>query len=134
MKILITPQPKGRPRFTRTGIAYTPPATRDYEETLRERLREGFPEPLVGPVWLRLTFVFPLPKSALAKDKRKVAAGGFVRKATRPDLDNLGKAILDAANGIVYLDDAQVVRWSASKWYGASPWIGVDVEKVEEGL
>lgn len=35
----------------------------------------------------------------------------------RPDLDNLVKFLLDAINGVVFADDAQVCKISASKLY-----------------
>lgn len=38
-------------------------------------------------------------------------------KTTKPDLDNVGKAILDALNEIAYNDDGQVYRLTVEKWY-----------------
>lgn len=40
---------------------------------------------------------------------------------TRPDIDKLSRACLDAMTGIVYLDDAQVVHLEATKLYGETP-------------
>jgi crossover junction endodeoxyribonuclease RusA len=36
----------------------------------------------------------------------------------KPDLDKLVRAVGDALTGICYRDDAQIVRWDASKVYG----------------
>ena len=58
---------------------------------------------------LTLSFYFAKPKSA---SKR------LVEKITRPDCDKLERAILDSLTGIVYRDDAQVVRVIKSKTFG----------------
>jgi crossover junction endodeoxyribonuclease RusA len=106
------PLPKGRPRVnTRTGRAYTPPRTRDWERTVARYARAalGEHEPLGGDVALVLRF----------------------RRQTqrRADVDNLVKAALDGLNGIAYRDDKQIVRVEAAIEYGcAEP--GVDVTVI----
>ena len=53
-------------------------------------------------------------------------------KATHPinpksgDIDNLSKAVLDALNGIIYKDDSQVYKLTATKQYGKD--LGVRIE------
>ncbi len=47
----------------------------------------------------------------------------------RPDLDKLCRACLDSLTGIVWRDDAQVVRLEASKDYGA-PGVMIWVEPI----
>ena len=42
-------------------------------------------------------------------------------EAARPDLDNFLKAVLDACNGIVFFDDAQITEINARKIYGIAP-------------
>src|SRR3989337_562709 len=76
-----------------------------------------------GPISMRLHFGLPKPKSA-PKTKR-------TWPDKRPDLDKLVRAVLDALTGIVFRDDAQVVRMFASKDYGVP---GVTVEVRTEGL
>jgi Holliday junction resolvase RusA-like endonuclease len=43
----------------------------------------------------------------------------------KPDLDNVAKAVLDAINGIVYVDDAQVINLVATKRYATDPRVEV---------
>ena len=45
----------------------------------------------------------------------------------RPDLDNLIKALTDACNGIVWRDDAQIVRLMAEKRYSEQPGASISV-------
>jgi crossover junction endodeoxyribonuclease RusA len=61
------------------------------------------------PVRLEIIFIFPRPKS--------VKAGAY--KTTMPDLDKLTRALKDALTGIVYEDDAQVVKCNSTKTFAA---------------
>lgn len=45
------------------------------------------------------------------------------------DADNLAKAILDACNGILWIDDAQVVDLHITKNLAASPYVELSVEE-----
>jgi hypothetical protein len=66
-------------------------------------------DPLSGPLAVSVAFTLPKPKSA-PKTRRTYPC-------KRPDLDKLVRAVLDAMTGIVFADDAQVVRLSARKCY-----------------
>jgi Holliday junction resolvase RusA-like endonuclease len=48
----------------------------------------------------------------------------------RTDIDNVAKAILDACNGLVYLDDRQVVGLVAVKKWGEVEKVVVNIEEV----
>ena len=114
----VAPEPKGRPRFTRTGHAYTPKKTSDFEKKIawmaKARLQScGIVKPIQSAIELEATFFLAKPKSVKNRDYPVV----------KPDLDNLLKAVLDALNGILYEDDKQIVRIVASKAYAESPAI-----------
>lgn len=117
--IVIPGQPvgKGRPRFGK-GRAYTPAKTRDYEKKLATaaRLEMADAEPAATPVRLVILAQFEIPKS-WAKWRKEAATVGAYRPG-RPDIDNIAKAVLDAFNEIVYLDDAQVYDLQIKKTYG----------------
>ena len=107
--------PKAQPRvkaFARGKHAgvYTPD-TADFwkAEVRRAALAKcPTPEPLRGPLSVQLTFLMPRPKS------RK----GDVWHATKPDGDNLTKAVLDALTDAgIWGDDAQVARQLVQKLY-----------------
>ena len=107
--------PKGRPRVTRTGHAYTPQRTKAYAEKVQWIAKAFAPKtPLSGPVSVRIV---------------------EYRKGTpdaRPDIDNALKNLLDAMNGLIWQDDSQVVRLFAEKRYDPkSPRVEVEVEEVE---
>ncbi len=68
---------------------------------------------LEGPLSLVFTAVFAWPASWSAK---KCTANPF--KTSRGDLDNIQKCLADAMNGVVYADDAAIVRVCGEKSYG----------------
>jgi len=62
--------------------------------------------PLEGALCVDMEFHFVKPKSA----KREY-------HTVKPDVDNVVKAVLDNGNGILWEDDRQIVRITASKCY-----------------
>lgn len=114
------PGAKGRPRFTRGGRVYTPELTVAYSGYLKSLMAaemEGRP-PLEGPVRLDLSFHMPEPKSMPKRDRGKA-----LPHVKKPDLDNLEKAVMDAANGVVVKDDSQIFRKDSTKRYSATPGV-----------
>lgn len=89
----------------------------------------GGRKPLTGPVRLKVSAVWPWPKSWSA---RKRLTAGAHYKTSRPDADNIGKLIGDALNGVAWLDDAQVVEVSITKQYGLSGATYVSVEPLTD--
>lgn len=118
-----TPIGKSRPRFgrTKTGgvVTYTPQKTRDYERALKSFAQVAMigKTVLEGPVKVTITAYF----------SHKTKTGWHV---SRPDLDNIIKAVLDALNEIVFDDDAAVCEIVASKKYDNEERIEVQVVNV----
>lgn len=72
------------------------------------------------PVCLRLTFYVPRPKS---KPRHK-----FPYPTTKPDVDKLLRAALDAFSGVIYEDDSQIIGPYPRKLYADDRAAGLDVE------
>lgn len=124
--IRIEPEPKARPRFWakngRSGV-YTPEQTRTYEQALQFVMKAQWQmKPLEGPLEVEVDFFFTRPKSGQRK-----AIKDHIK---RPDLDNLMKAVFDAANGILWNDDCQVVRVTATKSYEDTGCIILQVKRA----
>jgi len=118
LNIDIEPVPQGRPRFG-GRFCYTPHKSKAFKKDLQYRLKQAYKgPPLEGPLVVSLDFSLTKPKSV----KRVIPS-------VKPDLDNLVKAVLDAANLILWLDDAQIVGFYASKHYG-KPGIFIEVKTV----
>lgn len=122
------PVGKGRPRFVKaTGRAYTPEKTASYESLIAYAASQAMrgAVPIDGPVGVKVSAVFPV--AASWSQKKKDAAHWHTSK---PDGDNIAKAVGDALNGIVWKDDSQVARMAISKVYGDRPGLHVFVEAL----
>jgi Holliday junction resolvase RusA-like endonuclease len=113
------PIPKARPRVVlREGQrprAYTPRQTKAYEAEVAWAAKQAMRgrTPFAGPVGMTLKF--------------------YRATRARADGDNLEKAIADAMNGLVYLDDDQVVECHRYKRLDRQwPRVEVEVWEVEE--
>lgn len=125
------PVGKGRPRAAKRGkhiTLYTPQTTVTYESTVALAASQAMTgRPLIeGPAEVLMTMVLPVPAS-WSKRKQADALAGQLMPTTKPDMDNVVKAIFDAVNGIVWTDDVQVVGLRVRKVYGATPGVQVTV-------
>ena len=127
--IPLRPKAKERPRH-RGSIAYTPKATRDYEEQIRYYYnRDIGRQPTDKPVIITLCFNFAQPKGGSARNKH--TAIGTCPYSSRPDLDNIEKTVMDALNGVAFHDDSQVVAKVSLKRYWFDSSITVTIEEME---
>lgn len=127
------PQGKGRPRASSRGgfvRMYTPAATQAYENEIAGLAARAMGElqVLSTAISLRVVAHHAIPVS-WSKKKQLAALNGEVIPG-KPDLDNVAKAVLDAMNGVVYVDDKQVIRLVAEKRYSMEPKVEVYVHEV----
>ena len=109
------PVGKQRPRFTKMGRTYTPKKTSDYESQIKAQALSamGSAEPLETPVAVYIYINHAIPVSYSKKRRADCLAG--VERPKVNDIDNVCKCVLDAMNGIVFVDDKQVVSLHATK-------------------
>ena len=125
------PEPKGRPRFRRVKNfvqTYTPAKTKNYEDKVRDVAKQamGSLEPLETPIGIQMSIKLPVPKS-YSKKRTSDCLNKFEMPTKKPDWDNVAKAITDAFNGVVYVDDSQIVAASIHKMYALEPCVEVYV-------
>lgn len=116
----IEPVPASRPRVTRYSTFYGKRYTHFKQEA--EKLIETLysAEPLDGPITASVVLYCKRAKTSK-------------RSYPRGDVDNYAKAILDAANGKLYVDDDQIIQLTVTKLYATldrprisvylSPWL-----------
>lgn len=129
------PVAKARARITISGgraHAYTPAKTAAYEQLVAVYAAAAMKNaPLLEhPVRLHLGIYCKVP-GTWSKKRRADALAGIERPAKKPDLDNVVKILADGMNGIVWVDDAQVVELVCSKHYALEPCVSVSVTSVE---
>ena len=125
---------KGRPRFARQGTfvkTYTDTKTLTYEKSIQTYAKQamGSTSPLIGAVAAYLHIGIPIPPS-YSKTRQKACIEGLERPTKKPDIDNIVKAILDGMNGIVYLDDKQVVDLHLTKVYSSKEGVDIMVKEI----
>jgi Holliday junction resolvase RusA-like endonuclease len=126
------PVGKARARFGAGGRTFTPETTRNAEAWARGCILEQVGRPMLdGPLALEIDVVQPVPAS-WSKRKQAAALAGTIHPTGRPDFDNLAKLACDAANTLLWKDDAQVVRALIRKRYGAEPQTILRVQPLPE--
>jgi Holliday junction resolvase RusA-like endonuclease len=101
-----TPRAKQRPRTTiRNGkaVTFTPKETRDAEAALATQWPHP---PFDGPIDVRVIMNDTTIRLEVS------GAPDRTSKKLRGDIDNYAKTILDALNGVAWVDDKQIVRLS----------------------
>ena len=131
----VTGIPKGQPRpkaFSRGGHAavYDPGTAGEWKALVAAAGEAQRPEsPLSEPLFVALEFIMPRPKSV----PRRLGSGRRPH-TSRPDLDNLAKAVLDALTQAGWwCDDDQICGLDASKWIAAEgerPGVCIEVSVV----
>ena len=122
---------KARPRVTtRFGYAhaYTPAKTKEFETVIKWSAKRAMcqrpPVASGRAVFVQIT-VSLVPPLSWSRKRRSDVFGAFCSK--KPDTDNVAKAILDAMNGIVYEDDAQVAGLIVQKFYTEKDEINIKI-------
>lgn len=129
------PQGKQRPRFSRISkTVYTPTKTAKYEKQIAKAYTDSGSKCIPADCYVSVTVhaFFPIPKS-YSKKKRQECLEWTRRPAKKPDMDNIIKAVLDALNGVAYVDDKQVVEVIGRKYYEDGDgylWVSVREAKV----
>lgn len=123
------PQGKGRAKIVKIGgfsRMATPQKTVAYEGLVAHAAQQAMKgRPLLDcAVQVYMTINCQIPASWSQK-KRTAARLGEIRPTTKPDIDNVEKAIFDGCNGVVWRDDVCVVGVHKDKYYAGTP--GVDV-------
>lgn len=106
--------------MTRQGRAYTPAKTRSAENAIKAYLMSLGVEPREGPLDVSVFAILPITQSWPQK-KKADALAGLISPTGKPDLDNICKLVLDAANEILWRDDSQIVKLDLCKAYGGKP-------------
>lgn len=132
------PVGKGRPRIGKVGTharMFTPEKTVNYEGLVAYAAQQAMAGAalLEGACDVKLRIDCQIPASWSGK-KQRAAEAGEIRPVSKPDADNIIKAIFDAMNGVVWKDDVQAVEIAVSKRYSLVPGVAVRVALLDDVL
>lgn len=117
-----------RPRFRNAGRfvrTYMPTSYTKHKAYIQEQMPKLLTDKNLK---VSLYFYFEPPKS-WSKKRKLIAIGTY--KRTKPDVDNLIKTVLDAANKHVWQDDNQVVHIESYKMYAEESKIFMVIKEVD---
>ena len=128
------PQGKGRPKVVKIGgftRMATPTKTVAYEGLIAHAAQMAMAgRPMLDEAVACNVFIdAPVPASWSQRKQREALAGG-VLPTTKPDADNVVKAVFDGLNGVLWRDDVLVVDLRVRKRYAATPCVRVEVWPV----
>lgn len=132
-------QPRQRHRIIHSGgrsFAQNYTSAKDpvqaFKATIRLSAREAYSgPPLDQPLSMRLVFVMPRPDKLRWKS-RPMPRVPFCNK--NKDWDNLGKAVSDALNELIYVDDGLLWKVEIEKWFASGdeqPHVAVTITPTE---
>ena len=128
------PVAQGRPRFTKGGHAYDPARSREYKDIVAAHAKLAMNEREIfsreTPLACVMSIFVKMPKR-FTRTQRQEAEKKGLRPVRKPDIDNIAKILMDALNGIVYEDDAQIVSLGCRKYYSDAPMAAVTVSPIE---
>ena len=125
------PVPKGRPRVTKKGHAYTPKRTREYENLVKDCwMHAGSKSVGRSPVYMTINLYMKIPKSESKKKKQQMLAGEMPH-IKKPDVDNVAKCIIDSLNNLAYDDDSQITQLRVNKTYSDNPRAEIFIMNTE---
>ena len=138
LRIRKQPIPKQSFRYA-NGHGYTPAPVKAYCETVTAQILNQLPEDFqmfVNPIEVSIRHIYTYTNDAKKLIKKRSAnAGGdnpLLVKATRPDVtDNLNKGLIDAMQGLIFLDDALIWNFHAVKMFGEAPMSIVEIKETE---
>ena len=126
------PKAQPRPRLARNGHAYNPNSAAEWKDEIKAAfLAQKRGETITTPVHLRVYFFMPVPKGMKIERKND----RYVPYISKPDTDNLLKAVMDSLTQIgVWKDDSLAFWTEAAKFY-ASDTTGAEIiiETFQEG-
>lgn len=122
---------KQRPRVNMyTGNVYTPNKTKDYEEWIKQSFFLKYPkfEILENRVSIEIIAYLRIPKNT-SKVKTNEMLENKISPLKKPDIDNIGKIVLDALNKYVIKDDIQISKINIEKKYSEEEKLYIKIEE-----
>ena len=88
--------------------------------------------PMSGPLYMFIEFAYEYPKSMSKKIiEADIDDCDPIFKITKPDLDNLTKPVLDALEGIAFVNDSRNCNFNSQKVYKSKNYVKVIIHQLD---
>lgn len=127
-------QPRGGKAFVHN---YTPAKSpiADFKARVAWAAKQAYcGEPLTIPVRVEIVAIFPAPSSFRVAQRREIQSGLLLPYTGRNDWDNIGKAVCDALNGVLWDDDRRIYDGRVGRYYGSAPGVTITVWRDGQGV
>ncbi len=130
------PTGKGRPKIVKIGgfsRMATPQKTVAYEGLVAHAAQQAMQgRPLLDTAVGVNLFIDAAVPPSWSQKKQRMALAGEVLPTSKPDTDNVVKAVFDGCNAVLWRDDVLVVDLRVRKRYSAKPCVRVEVWALAE--
>lgn len=141
LTVLGIPQPKQSARFRSVKMgektfvkSYQKKEVIENQQNIAYDIKRQLPEafiPLTDALKVRMVFVFPPLSSWNKKMQNEFVTGATIYKDKKPDLDNICKTTMDAMQGVVFINDSQVVDLHCTKIFGPVPMTEITITSLK---
>lgn len=140
--IPIEPKPQSRPRFRRNGGTYELADMKVYKAKIKNAVmkqaerskitiystEKNKKSSLLADIAF---FIYPPKRIKDVKKNANMLKTEVIRHNTKPDIDNLVKAVLDACNKTLFKDDGMISDLNSKKRYSLNPRIELEIKEIE---
>ena len=130
LDLIIGTNPKASKRPRKGKYSFYVPDANTNKKEIRKLIKDQIPSDFVrgdSEVYIDIK-CYIKTLNAFSNTDKELAEDEYIRPITKPDVDNYAKTYLDAFNGLLWLDDGQVVDLRTRKYYSENPRIEINIK------
>ncbi len=130
--VMGTPRGKQRPGFKKSGKAYTPTQTKDYEKEIAMAWRKKYGNKMACGYLRLAVFAYFAPRGDNSDEViEQKLKNSLPTMKYHPDVDNILKAAADGLNKVAYKDDSQITTMYCTKRYAKNSYIKIQISEED---
>ena len=130
LDLIIGTNPKASKRPRKGKYSFYVPDANANKKEIRKLIKDQIPSDFVrgdSEIYIDIK-CYIKTLNAFSNTDKELAEDEYIRPITKPDVDNYMKTYLDAFNGLLWLDDGQVVDARLRKYYSECPRTEINIK------